>query len=99
MYYILGAGVSGRAAAKYIQNKRQPSDLITLIDQRVKVSEIEAQLDIKKINLISKISPEDILDSDVLIPSPGISPDNDVYQMFAAKKCRIISEIDLALED
>lgn len=98
MFYILGAGISGQAAAKYIAAS-QKDQSITIIDQNACFKKLSDTLDNSDIKLTRDIDFSGICADDTLVPSPGIPEDNPIYAAFESKGCRIISEIDLALRD
>ncbi len=97
---VLGLSVSGISAAKYlaaqganctISEKRQPSE-----EDLEKIKELE--------NLGIKIEmgenkEETILKSDVIITSPGIPPNAEVYKLLKEHNIETFGEVDLAYRE
>ncbi|HBG48980.1 MAG TPA: UDP-N-acetylmuramoyl-L-alanine--D-glutamate ligase [Cyanobacteria bacterium UBA9971] len=97
---ILGLSLSGISAAKYlalqganctISEKRQAAT-----EDNVKITELE-KLGIKV--EMGGNKEETILNSDVIITSPGIPPHSEVYKLIKAHKIETFGEIDLAYKE
>lgn len=97
---ILGLSVSGISAAKYlasqganctISEKRLPTE-----EDNLKIKELES-LGIKI--EMSGNKEETILNSDVIISSPGIPPHAEVYQLIKSHNIETFGEIDLAFRE
>ena len=97
---VLGLSVSGISAAKYlssqgancaISEKRAPSE-----EDKEKISELE-KLDIKV--EMSGNKEETIINSDIIVTSPGIPLNSDVYRLAKAHNIETFGEIDLAYRE
>ncbi|OGI00084.1 MAG: UDP-N-acetylmuramoylalanine--D-glutamate ligase [Candidatus Melainabacteria bacterium GWF2_32_7] len=97
---ILGLSLSGISAAKYlalqganctISEKRQAT-----VEDNEKITELE-KLGIKV--EMGGNKEETILNSDVIITSPGIPPHAEVYKLINARKIETFGEIDLAYKE
>lgn len=97
---ILGLSLSGISAAKYlalqganctISEKRQAAT-----EDKDKISELE-KLGIKV--EMGGNKEETILNSDVIITSPGIPPHSEVSKLIKARKIETFGEIDLAYKE
>lgn len=97
---ILGLSLSGISAAKYlvsqganciISEKREATS-----EDKDKISELE-KLGIKV--EMGGNKEETILNSDVIITSPGIPPHSEVYKLIKAHKIETFGEIDLAYKE
>ena len=93
---IIGGGSSGISAAVLFQNKGANvflSEIGNTEKKRIEFSE----LDSKNINYeLGKHSPEKILDSDIIIISPGIPPDISIIKEAVNKNISIYSELEAA---
>lgn len=99
MFYIFGAGVSGIAAARYLLSIKNESDNVCLIDSQKTYSDVAEELGRSDFTLLKDIDPDSISKKDIFIPSPGISPESEIYKKFTAKKCNVIGEVELSLGD
>ncbi|OGH96774.1 MAG: UDP-N-acetylmuramoylalanine--D-glutamate ligase [Candidatus Melainabacteria bacterium GWA2_34_9] len=97
---ILGLSLSGISAAKYlalqganctISEKRQAT-----AEDNDKIAELE-KLGIKV--EMGGNKEDTILNSDVIITSPGIPPHSEVYKLIKANKIETFGEIDLAYKE
>ena len=97
---VLGLSLSGISAAKYlasqganctISEKRLPTE-----DDKEKIKELES-LGIKVETGGNK--EETIINSDVIITSPGIPPHAEVYKLIKKHKIETFGEIDLAYKE
>ena len=94
---VLGAGISGIAAAKFLAQKdfsTTISDISNLSDQKMKV------LNDLKINFISGPQTPKLFEThyDLLIVSPGIPPEHTLIKIAKKNHIPIRTEIGLALE-
>lgn len=97
---VLGLSLSGISAAKYlasqganciISEKRLPTE-----DDILKIKELESL----GINVETGGNKEEtIINSDVIITSPGIPPHAEVYQLIKKHKIETFGEIDLAYKE
>ncbi len=96
---ILGLGVSGRAAAKFLLSQ-QMSSWVLGIDERgseLQLSEEMRELQALGLFIQNETDPIDWTRVEQLIVSPGISPKHPIY--FAARNAGvpIVGEVELAL--
>ncbi len=93
---IIGGGSSGISAAVLFQSKGADVFLSEIGNTEKKRLEF-SELDLKNINYeLGKHSPEKILDSDIIIISPGIPSDIPVIKEAANKNIPIYSELEAA---
>ena len=97
---ILGLSLSGISAAKYLASQGANC---TISEKRQATPE-----DKNKINELEKLGikiemggnkEETILNSDVIITSPGIPPHSEVYKLIKKHKIETFGEIDLAYKE
>ncbi|MDB2446997.1 UDP-N-acetylmuramoyl-L-alanine--D-glutamate ligase [bacterium] len=96
MYYVFGAGISGVAATRYILSPRGLNSDVTVIDANISKQDLAAKVGLdKSIPLLREISSSQVSSEDILVPSPGISPSNPIYQTFINAGCSIVPEVDI----
>ena len=89
---VLGAGISGLAAARLLY---RAGAKVTLADDYKSAYEIAAALDIDAVETVGK-GGDVSATADVLILSPGISADHPLVRQFLQEGTPILSEIALA---
>ena len=97
---VLGLSKSGVAAAKYLNKKgadvyisefRQPSD-----DDKELINKLEQ--DGIRVE-VGQHSEEFLEEPYLVVTSPGIAPDSEVFQRLASQKVPVISEVQLAYNE
>lgn len=95
-FLVYGTGLSGINAANLLINEGKN---VILYDgnSELDVENVRKKLDNPSINIIKGELSDDVLDgTDMLILSPGISPENLIVQRFEWKQIPVIGEIELA---
>lgn len=95
-FSVLGLGKSGFESALFL-NQRGARVFVSELQSSEILVERKRRLEEARISVeLGKHSVEDILDSDAVIISPGISPHSDIYQKVRASQMPLWSEIELA---
>lgn len=98
MYYVFGGGITGRGIIKYLLHSRGLGlnpDSITLIDSAAPSNQDPNT--ISNVKVVSSVKHDTLQKDDVFIPSPGISPEHDVFKEFAKAQIKPASDVELAL--
>jgi UDP-N-acetylmuramoylalanine--D-glutamate ligase len=93
---VLGMGISGKSAAEFLLNNK-----IKVMGADINLSGLKDNESIKKLmllglELISDESSVDFSQIDEIIVSPGISPNNKLYQEALVNNKPVIGEVELA---
>jgi len=93
---VIGGGISGISASIMLQSKGADVFLSEIEDNEEKRKTLSI-LDTKNIRYeLGKHSPEKILDSEIIIISPGISPDIPIIKEAVKQNIPIYSELEAA---
>jgi UDP-N-acetylmuramoylalanine--D-glutamate ligase len=96
---VVGAGISGIAAAKFLAATSKTKDQVFLSDIQKQSPDIEKQLLALGVRIYSGPQSEDQLAGVTqIVLSPGIPPDVPIIRSAKQKNIPVISEIDLALQ-
>lgn len=93
--FVLGLGISGRAAAEYLLSEGAH---VTGVDKNVSLLEANADIqELKKKGLVAKVESDinDLSTFDLVIVSPGILPNHFLYQLAVSQNKPIWGEIEL----
>lgn len=97
---ILGFSLSGIASAIYLAGK---SANCTISEKReAKPEDLEKIEELKKLDIKVEMGGHQestILNSDIVITSPGIPPHSDIIKFIKANNIQIISEVELAFSE
>lgn len=97
---ILGLSVSGISAAKYLSSQGANCTISEKREATPEDKEKIAELQELGINVeMGGNKEETILNSDIIITSPGIPPHSEVYNLIKAHKIETFGEIDLAYRE
>ena len=93
---VIGTGVSGVSAAKLL---KRHIEKVIIFDQNEKtdiehVKELLGEYDCQV--LTGELTDEMLSCVNLCVPSPGVSPESEIYQAFAQRNIKIWGEIELA---
>ncbi len=97
---VLGLSLSGTAAAKYLSDKG--ADVIISESRQATDEDINTISELEKIGIKVETGgnrEETILNSDIIVTSPGIPPHSEVIKLIKNHKISLISEIELAFRE
>lgn len=97
---ILGLSLSGISAAKYLASQGANC---TISEKRQATAEDQTKItELEKLGIAVEMGgnkEETVLNSDVIITSPGIPPHSEVYKLIKTHKIETFGEIDLAYKE
>ncbi len=97
---VLGLSLSGIAAAKYLSDKG--AEVIISESRQATDEDINTIAELGKIGIKVETGgnrEETILNSDIIVTSPGIPPHSEVIKLIRNHKISLISEIELAFRE
>ena len=94
---ILGAGRSGLAVARFVR-KRRAHAFLSEATSAEKFSELIKQLDELEVKYEFGENTHLVLESDLIVISPGVPLDSPIVTLARQKEIKIISEIELAYQ-
>ncbi|MDU0939882.1 MAG: UDP-N-acetylmuramoyl-L-alanine--D-glutamate ligase [Clostridiales bacterium] len=94
--FVIGTGISGINAANFL-NKHGKTVILYDSNDSIDKDKVRDQLDNKETEIIAGNLSDSVIDSaDLLIPSPGVFPESEIFQRFVRKDIPIWGEIELA---
>ncbi len=94
--FVIGTGISGINAANFL-NKHGKTVVLYDSNESADKERIKDKLDNKETQIITgNLSDEDVDLVDLMVPSPGVFPESEVFQKFVQKNIPIWGEIELA---
>lgn len=95
-YALLGLGVSNRAVIDFLKNK----DVSIFVSEKNHIDDqTKNYLESLGVNYEEGINSENLLNSDVIVVSPGIQPSHPLVKKALEKGVRLTTELDLAYEE
>ena len=94
--FVIGTGISGINAANFL-NKHGKTVILYDSNDSIDKDKVRDQLDNKETEIIAGDLSDSVIDSaDLLVPSPGVFPESEIFQRFVRKNIPIWGEIELA---
>lgn len=93
---VIGFGISGRSAAKFLLNRGQK---VAAIDQRAEELKSDPQVAAlleRGVSLSESDSPENLAQFDLIVVSPGVPSSHPVVVEALKQKIEVIGEVELA---
>jgi len=97
---VLGLSLSGTAAAKYLSDKG--AEVIISESRTAAENDFRIISDLEEVGIkveMGSNNEETILNSDIIVTSPGIPPHSEVIKLIKNHKIPLISEIELAFRE
>lgn len=94
---ILGAGRSGLAVARFVR-KRRAQAFLSEVSAAEKFTELKSQLEELDVQYEFGENTHKVLESDLIVISPGVPLDSPIVKLARSKEIKIISEIELAYQ-
>lgn len=94
--FVIGTGISGINAANFL-NKHGKTVVLYDSNESLDKEKVKDKLDNKEIEIITGNLSDELIESvDLMVPSPGVFPESEVFQKFVKKNITIWGEIELA---